>query len=429
MMDDELSFEVRFVIGESGEILKTNRNGAQLIHTRSNFIDMLIPSEREKACRYFSNLDRGLLLEDNFLHMSETGFVSYRYRGKKYGDEFLLTGIKSESKKEDFCLYKKIFQALDVGVVVLNAQNEVIYKNDVLVSMENQLFQKKEERYSFVKSAVEMAENIRSSKEDIQHYHIYDDQLYRVYGLYNEANDCVVFLFDDREPSADYDKLLRTKKQMESVSHLAAGFAHELRNPLSIIRGFIQLSGLTDNLQKYYGTIVSEIERMNRIIEDFLSLSRMVDNKENCQPHDFFQSIIALIQSECLLRNIELKYSFEQARKNTYLDQSMIIQVVLNLFRNALEAFPKDQPVKKFAINGAAAEKGYVVTFTDNGPGMDEIVLNQIGKPFFTTKKNGTGIGLPLSKKIIKDHGGTMTIKSSVGKGTTITFELPYSKE
>ncbi|MGV3487968.1 MAG: two-component system sensor histidine kinase NtrB [Tuberibacillus sp.] len=429
ILDDELSFEVRYMIGKNGKILKTNRNGKQLLQKSSNFMEILLPSEREKANSFISFLEDGVLRETRFHHRSETGIDAFRYRGKKIGSDFLLTGIKVTEKDPHVHtyfngLYDKMFQIAEIGLLVLNSNNEVVYKNDAWILTENRLSNVGD--FPLVKKAVELADTVRSSKEIVQRYHVNDNRLYRLHGLYNVAHDYVIFLFDDRETSADYDQLLKTKTQMESVSYLAAGFAHELRNPLSIIRGYIQLSGLTNSLKKYYGTILSEIERMNRIIEDFLSLSRKAANKVECEPHMFFMSVIDLIRSECLLKNIELEYSFERSTKHTNIDQSMIIQVMLNLFRNAIEAFPKEQLVKRFSINGMAHDECYQVMVWDNGPGMEESVLNQVGNPFFTTKENGTGIGLPLSKKIIQDHGGNFSIESRVGMGTLITMEIPY---
>jgi signal transduction histidine kinase len=429
--DDDLTFEVRFLVTEDGEIHNANKNGKKLLQHGTTFFDLLLPTEREKAYQFLTDLANGVESNISFLHLVNGGIESYRYRGKKTDEGFILVGITTGNSRVDYPLTfshgfnERIFYALDVGVLILNEQNRVVYKNAVLEFFEKRVYRNLEESYPIVQKIKEMTDTIRKSKEDVQRYHIYDDQLYRVYGLYNESDGSVIFVVDDRAASDDYDQLLRYKQQMESVSHLAAGFAHELRNPLSVIRGFIQLSGLTDNLKKYYGTILSEIERMNQIIEDFLSLSRRVPQKEYCEPYTFFQSVISLIRSECLLRDIQLKYFFEKPCVNIYINRSMIIQVILNLLRNTIEAFPNEQINKEFIIKGKMAGEGYVVTIADNGPGMEESVLKQIGKPFFTTKENGTGIGLPLCKKIIRDHGGKFEIKSVLGKGTKITMTLP----
>lgn len=286
---------------------------------------------------------------------------------------------------------------------------------------------KNDPSHSIINIIHEMAADIRKSKNSIQRFHIYGKTLYHVQGFYNEHSDIVTFIIDNRARSDEYDSLLQQQQQLESVSHLAAGFAHELRNPLSIIRGFIQLSGLTGNVDKYYQTMISELDRMNEIIDDFLSLSRKTPKKELYEPAAFFQSLIPLIRSECLLKNVELSHCFEYTEKQLRLNKSMVKQIILNLLRNSVEAFHKGQEYKSFSIKGEIKENMYCITVSDNGSGIKQDVLEQLGKPFFTTKKNGTGIGLPLCKKIVKEHhNGEFNIESEVGKGTIITISLPF---
>ncbi len=224
------------------------------------------------------------------------------------------------------------------------------------------------------------------------------------------------------------DGILKHKQQMESVSYLSAGFAHELRNPLSVIKGFIQLSALTGDIDKYYQTITSEIDRMNGIIDDFLSLSRKSPKKAEYQPHELFESLVSLIRAECLLQSIELDCRFEPSNRQLSLNKSMIKQIILNLLRNSIEAFEENQKKRHFYIYGTVDASGYKIEVSDNGPGMKQEVIDQLGKPFFTTKESGTGIGIPLCKKIVLDHGGQFHIDSTLGQGTTVTLFFPFSK-
>ncbi|WKB36921.1 histidine kinase dimerization/phospho-acceptor domain-containing protein [Terrilactibacillus sp. S3-3] len=126
--------------------------------------------------------------------------------------------------------------------------------------------------------------------------------------------------------------------------------AHELRNPLSVIKGFIQLSSFTGQLDKYYDTILSEIDRMNDILEIFfLSLSKKQTNKKDVVPEKMCDSLIPLIQSECLLKKILYRlYEFERSGALCFADISMVKQVILNLLRNAVEAFDGRQKKKRY---------------------------------------------------------------------------------
>ncbi|WP_188498150.1 two-component system sensor histidine kinase NtrB [Pullulanibacillus pueri] len=375
-------------------------------------------------------------IEKNFLLKTQGTLKEYLFRGKCANEGLYLVGVEmanpikvnsakiSSDLKE--ILAETVFNALNIAVLILDKHNNVVYYNDVL--KKGGRFHRDFTKISgrpVIRIIKEMASDIRSSSKDIQRYHLYDKNLYHVYGLYSGYTDMITFIIDDRAGSDEYDQLLLYKQQMESVSHLAAGFAHELRNPLSVIRGFIQLSALTNNIDKYYNTILSELDRMNDIIDDFLSLSRKAPEREAYDPYEFFQSIVSLIRSECLLQNIKLDYQMAKTPKKVLLNRSMIKQVILNLLRNSIEAFEDEQLDRAFSIKGYVRDDYYGIMVKDNGPGMEKKVLDQLGKPFFTTKEKGTGIGLPLCKKIIKEHNGHFEIQSTLGEGTTIKILLP----
>lgn len=243
-----------------------------------------------------------------------------------------------------------------------------------------------------------------------------------------QANRIFVAI-QDRTFEKQYDELLLNKMQLESVSHLAAGVAHELRNPLSVIQGFIQLSNVTGNFKKYYRTILSEIKRMNHIIEDFLSIARKKVDKRHMTPHELLNSITALIHSECLLHNINFDYKLRSTEGYLYVNESMIKQVMLNLLRNSIEACSEIPKKCVFRLHAGDVNGNFIIVIEDNGPGMSEQVMAELGNPFYTTKDNGTGIGIPMCKKIIKEHDGIFEINSVQNKGTRITIQLPLVKK
>ncbi|GGE47004.1 PAS domain-containing sensor histidine kinase [Pullulanibacillus camelliae] len=434
---EEITYEVRLLLSVDGEILKVNQRGMKLLEQNGKyFYDHCIPSHRHSLLQMLHELTKGNSLIEKRFHLKTEGQIKeYSFRGRSAAEGIYLVGLETHHslKQSSFdrleSIAESIFNALNIAVFILDRHNNVIYYNDVL---------KKEGRFRrnftklggrpIIRVMKEMAADIRQSSKDVRRYHLYDKTLYRVYGIYNNHTDMITFIIDDRAGSDEYDNLLLYKQQMESVSHLAAGFAHELRNPLSVIRGFIQLSALTDDIEKYYKTILSELDRMNDIIDDFLSLSRKAPEREAQQPYEFFQSIVSLIRSECLLRNIKLVHDFQRVSAQLLLNRSMIKQVFLNVLRNAIEAFDDNQTDKRFSLKGRVVDKYYVITVEDNGPGMEREVLDQLGKPFFTTKEKGTGIGLPLCKKIIQEHNGHFEISSELGSGTTIKISLPLEQ-
>lgn len=222
-----------------------------------------------------------------------------------------------------------------------------------------------------------------------------------------------------------FENLLTFHDQMESVSHIAAGVAHELRNPLSVIKGFLQLAKLTNSYPKYYDTILSELNRMNGIIEDFLSVSRKKTDRKLQSPYIIIKSLVEIIKSECILHNITVNFQLESTTEQVDVNEAMIKQVILNILRNSLEAY-HDEKGRQFLVKTYTSSSSYYIFLEDNGIGMSAEVLKQLGKPFFTTKEKGTGIGIPLCKKIIEEHGGTFDIASKINVGTTVKISLPY---
>ncbi|TSB46836.1 HAMP domain-containing histidine kinase [Alkalicoccobacillus porphyridii] len=234
-------------------------------------------------------------------------------------------------------------------------------------------------------------------------------------------------MFEDLSYQKKFEHLLTFHHQMEAVSHIAAGVAHELRNPLSVIKGFLQLAKLTNDFHKYYDTILTELNRMNGIIEDFLSVSRKKMTRSWQSPNTIIESLVQILKSECLLHDVELKLELMSSDQQVNVDvnESMIKQVILNLLRNSIEAYGTSNTSRLFSVHTAIENQSFTIMIKDNGKGMPREILDQIGKPFFTTKEKGNGIGIPLCKKIIEDHGGTFVITSEYNIGTEVRITIP----
>lgn len=429
---DELSFEIRFRVAPKGNIIESNHNGHELIKANgAQLFYHFSKASRHQVFLFFKEMIRSVEVIEKVLYQKINGETKkVRYRGRFDGQDVLLVGYEMDEDRNDQSISpvlqksESVLNVLNLCVLVFDKNNHMAYCNSTFIK--DSLGSTNDR--SIIDAIEDMTREIRNKKKLIQRFHVYAETLFHVKGLYIEEGEEILFIIDNRTRTDEFDSLMRHKQQMESVSHLAAGFAHELRNPLSVIRGFIQLSGLTNNIEKYYQTILSEIDRMNNIVEDFLSLSRKASRKKLQIPSELFQSLIPLIRPECLLRQINFVYSFGKTPKKLFVDDSMIKQIILNLLRNTVEAFEAGGDNKYFEIRSKAVGNHYHITVSDNGPGMNQAVLDQLGKPFFTTKENGTGIGLPLCKKIVGDHQGEFLIESAIGKGTTITLILPLTE-
>lgn len=217
--------------------------------------------------------------------------------------------------------------------------------------------------------------------------------------------------------------------QASSASQLAAGLAHEIRNPLTTIKGFIQL--LQPDLQstgkqELADVALDEINRANGLLSEFLSVLKPgFSGKRKLPFNSLVKSMLKLISSEALLKDIELKLAVPEKVLFVMAEENQIKQVLLNLMKNALEAV-EGNVEKKGVITVAVQEhSGYAeISVTDNGVGIDEFSMKKMFTPFYTTKETGTGIGLVICKQIIEDHGGSISVDTESGS-TRFSFTLP----
>ncbi len=222
---------------------------------------------------------------------------------------------------------------------------------------------------------------------------------------------------------------MRESEKLAAIGKMAGGVAHEVRNPLSSIKGlalllknkFVAGSKERDTAQ----LLIQETERMNRTITEMLSFSR--PTSLCLQPVDvprLLEKEIELIQAETLENNIEVSLATKEDLKQIKGDKDRLTQLLMNILLNSIQAMPEGGVITIEAENSGSGD--FVqLTISDTGIGMAESVLSQVFYPYFTTKQQGTGIGLAISQKIILDHNGSIAIASQPGKGTVVTMQLP----
>jgi len=223
--------------------------------------------------------------------------------------------------------------------------------------------------------------------------------------------------------------LFRAEK-LAVAGQLAAGAAHEMRNPLTAIRGFIQLlqyqiSNPAHN--EYLNIIIREIDRINTILNQFLILARPgATQMVSTDLTELVDEIETLVNSEALLRNISITKKVDAGLPEVTLNREQIKQVMLNLIKNAIEAMPEGGLLDIRVCHSVPAETIKVV-IADTGVGMNADLRARIFEPFITNKKDGTGLGLFVSRSIIEGLRGHIQLESEPGRGTVVTVELPVS--
>ncbi|MBW1894226.1 MAG: two-component sensor histidine kinase [Deltaproteobacteria bacterium] len=230
---------------------------------------------------------------------------------------------------------------------------------------------------------------------------------------------------------------LEHSQKLSSIGRLAAGVAHEINNPLAIIR---EKAGLMRDLFEYgkedktkfinaTGSIINSVERCKKITHRLLGFARRIETSiEKLNLGEVLQDTLGFLEKEAQNRNIEVKCQFEDSLPQISSDQGQLQQVFLNLLTNAFAAV-KDGGIISIKT-WTKDTKTVGISIRDNGHGMTETVRQQIFEPFFTTKKGyGTGLGLSITYGIIKKLGGDISVESKEGKGTAFTVYLPITQE
>ncbi|MFD0680384.1 MULTISPECIES: ATP-binding protein [unclassified Paenibacillus] len=219
------------------------------------------------------------------------------------------------------------------------------------------------------------------------------------------------------------EHMLRSEK-LRVVGELASGMAHEIRNPLTTVKGFLQLSKADNfNIGPWYELIMDEITRMSMLTAEFLQFSKPHATKFKVHPIEpCIQRVISLLDSETGRLGHQIHFNAEPAPFHMLMDQDKMLQLLLNLIKNSFEAMTDQGSV---SIQLYSSDKHAVIEIADTGSGIPEAELDKIFLPFYTTKDSGTGLGLSICHKIVQDHEGTMEVESELDKGTKFIITVP----
>ncbi|MGI6473089.1 MAG: two-component system sensor histidine kinase NtrB [Thermoactinomyces vulgaris] len=243
-----------------------------------------------------------------------------------------------------------------------------------------------------------------------------------------------ILMIEDQTEMQLLRQQVQQNNRLATIGQIAAGTAHEIRNPLTAIRGFLQVIGhkMKENGQQkehgYIDIMLREISRISSLVGEFLMLSKPRHlNVQSVNVTKVFNDILPIIKNEALLYNIDVVTK----RQLTTIpmieaDGELLKQVFLNISKNAIEAM-KDGGLLTIRLKTYEKRKHVVVEIMDTGPGIPPHVLEKIYEPFFTTKENGTGLGLPICRQILREIDGEIKIESGP-KGTKVKVCLPLIK-
>lgn len=227
------------------------------------------------------------------------------------------------------------------------------------------------------------------------------------------------------ERSAVRERLSQAE-HLAHIGHLAANLAHEIKNPLAGISGAIQV--LREPLAEDHPhrpiltEVLRQIDRLDGTVKDLLVYARPKPPRfQRCNLTRLIERVLTVLSSEPALEDVQVDFVDSQ-KLDLFADEGQLEQLLLNLLLNAGQAAP---PGSKVRLLATSSPEGLRLVVEDSGCGMDEDTMRQAFEPFYTTKTRGTGLGLPICRKIVEAHGGTISIQSNPGEGTTVTVRLP----
>ncbi len=249
---------------------------------------------------------------------------------------------------------------------------------------------------------------------------------YEISSIFDEYNNIIVTVINDETEKKQLQHKVEHQQALNVVGQMAASIAHEIRNPLTSLKGFTELLKLNadEESRMYLSVIDSELQRMEQILSELLVLSKPTSMKvELLEIDSIVKQVIEFMLPDALMKNIMIQYISPPTQVYIGGNENRLKQVFMNLIKNAMESMNNGGTitVEMNVLDCAIVE----LMIKDEGVGMDSATLQNLFQPFYTTKSTGTGLGLAFVKKVIEEHEGVIGVNSELQKGTCFHLQFP----
>lgn len=371
-------------------------------------------------------------------------FISYNI-SKLIRKESKLKGIAGLESKESSAA-NLVFNKLPEGIIIIDKKGRIeainqslckllaveesqfLYKNLYSVLSE---YEDSTEEKALLAMIIETLETHKEYKQQGRLYVRDKESLYlelSTYILRNRSQNIagVLAVVKDLTQKRNIDQQLLQVEKLVTAGQMAAELTHEIKNPICSIKGLLQVMGKRHKLEgsKYYTTIISEIERIEVLLQGFLTITHTGAVFEMTNINEIIESILPLIESQAVCKNITINLDMQKGLPPIYCDRESIRRVLVNIIQNAVDALNNNGEINISIWYDEINEK-VKLEFKDNGTGIKTEYLDKIFEPFFTTKDNGSGLGLAISHRIIENHKGKLNAFNNLNGGATFVIELP----
>ncbi|WP_306821497.1 PAS domain-containing sensor histidine kinase [Metabacillus litoralis] len=449
----ENAIDAIMIWDKHGQIMKVNQaasrtfelNETELVRRNIlDFVDQTSPSFLKVKNEYFNT---GAIREELLFHMPNGQNKELEFTSKMDildGHHLTIFRNVSERKRMEKILresehkFRSIFDGAMDGIILFNHSFEIIEANETAKKILNLKSEDiKSSRicdilfsHAHADPEYKTLESYEENIQEIMYTNENGEEMILEIALKNHINENMnLAVFRDVTEKRELEEQLRKSDTLNVVGELAAGIAHEIRNPMTALKGFIQLleGSVKEDFSMYFNVITSELSRIESIITEFLILARpQAIQYSNKDIGTIVKETMELLNAQAILVNVQMQLNIEENLPLLFCEPNQLKQVFINVLKNAIEVMPDggqiDVTVKR------KNEDQLLISIRDRGSGISQDKIKRLGQPFYTTKERGTGLGLMVSYKIIEEHQGQVEVESEEGKGTTFHITLPITQ-
>ena len=441
---------------QDGRVLKANSSALKIFEcTLSELLskkirDFVYPLESQKFDLVMEQLNRSGAVRDEVLFLMPNNQLKHlEFTSKLHSvDGYNMTIFRNVSERyqmekelrESEERFRKIFEGSLDGLLMTNHNYVVVDANpevSKIINMEkDQLIGKDVREILSIEPGEESYdEYLQQLKEDGQATFLKTLTSYRervqyveLSSKYNLLSNLNLTIIRDITDQIEMQEQLRKSDTLSVVGELAAGIAHEIRNPMTALKGFIQLleNSVGKDHEMYFNVITSEFQRIESIITEFLVLAKpQAIQFQETDLIKIMKDTVELLSAQAVMHNVQYEENYQVNLPSIVAEPNQLKQVFINVIKNAIEVM-SGGGVISISIKETEEEMIHI-EIKDQGGGISKDKIKKLGEPFYTTKERGTGLGLMVSFKIIKEHKGSVQVESIVGEGTIFHIYLPKS--